>query len=114
MKFYQNICPRNCYDTCSVLSTTRKGILISIEGNPNHEYTLGKLCPKVLDDVKEVYSPQRIRYPMRQRGRYSGFWERISWDEALDQIAEKILDLNEHYGTSLPLALNKYSGNFGI
>ena len=114
MKFHHNICPRNCYDTCSIVSTTRNGILISVEGNPNHEYTLGKLCPKALDDVKKVYSPQRIRYPMRQRGRYSGFWERISWDEALDQIAEKILDLKEHYGTALPLALNKYSGNFGI
>jgi len=114
MKFHYNICPRNCYDTCSIVSTTCNGVLISVEGNPLHEYTLGKLCPKALDDVKRVYSPQRIRYPMRQRGRYSGFWERISWDDALDQIAEKILDLKERYGTSLPLALNKYSGNFGI
>lgn len=114
MKFHHNICPRNCYDTCSIVSTTRNGVLISVEGNPHHEYTLGKLCPKALDEVEKVYSPQRIRYPMRQRSRYSGFWERISWDEALEQIAEKILDLKEHYGTSLPLALNKYSGNFGI
>lgn len=114
MEFHQNICPRNCYDTCSIVSTTHKGVLISVDGNPNHKYTLGKLCPKALEDVKKVYSPQRIRYPMRQRSRYSGFWERISWDEALTLIAEKILDLKEQYGTSLPLALNKYSGNFGI
>ncbi|TGE37028.1 dehydrogenase [Desulfosporosinus fructosivorans] len=114
MELHQHICPRNCYDTCSIVSTTRKGVLISVEGNPNHEYTLGKLCPKALDDVKKVYSPQRIRYPMRQRSRYSGFWERISWDEALTLIAEKILDLKEQYGTALPIALNKYSGNFGI
>ncbi|MCB8816991.1 molybdopterin-dependent oxidoreductase [Desulfosporosinus shakirovi] len=114
MKFHQSICPRNCYDTCSIISTTHKGVLISVEGNPHHEYTSGKLCPKALDDVKKVYSPQRIRYPMRQRGRYSGFWERISWDEALTLIAEKILSLKETYGSSLPLALNKYSGNFGV
>jgi len=114
MEFHQNICPRNCYDTCSIISTTHNGVLISVEGNPAQEYTLGKLCPKALDDVKKVYSPQRIRYPMRQRDRYSGFWERISWDEALTLIAEKILNLKERYGTSLPLALNKYSGNFGI
>ncbi len=114
MEFHHNICPRNCYDTCSIVSTTRNGVLISVEGNPHHEYTSGKLCPKALDDVKKVYSPQRVRYPMRQRGRYSGFWERISWDEALNLIAEKILSLKEEYGTSLPLAMNKYSGNFGI
>jgi len=114
MEFHHNICPRNCYDTCSIISTTRKGVLISVEGNPKHEYTAGKLCSKALDDVKRVYSPQRIRYPMRQRGRYSGFWERITWDEALTLVAEKILALKETYGTSLPLALNKYSGNFGV
>ncbi len=55
MKF-QNICPRNCYDTCSIVSTTRNGVLVSVEGNAHHEYTLGKLCPKALDDVKKVYS----------------------------------------------------------
>lgn len=114
MGLHYNLCPRNCYDTCSIVSTTRKGVLISVTGNPHHEYTKGKLCPKALDDVKKVYSPQRIRFPMRQRSRYSGFWERISWDEALNLIAEKILDLKTQYGTTLPLALNKYSGNFGI
>ena len=114
MKTHYNICPRNCYDTCSIVSTTQAGVLVSVEGDPRHEYTSGKLCPKALEDVKKVYSPQRVRYPMRQRGRYSGFWERISWDEALDQIAKNILDLKGHYGTALPLALNKYSGNFGI
>ncbi len=114
MEFHHNICPRNCYDTCSIISTTHKGVLISVEGDPQHEYTSGKLCPKALDEVKKVYSSQRIRYPMRQRSRYSGFWERISWDEALTVIAKKILDLKDQYGTSLPLALNKYSGNFGI
>ncbi|TGE33747.1 molybdopterin-dependent oxidoreductase [Desulfosporosinus sp. Sb-LF] len=114
MKLHHNICPRNCYDTCSIVSTTSNGVLISVEGNPHHEYTSGKLCSKALDDVKKVYSPQRVRYPMRQRGRYSGFWERITWDEALGLISEKILSLKEQYGTSLPLALNKYSGNFGI
>lgn len=111
---HQNICPRNCYDTCSIVSTTRNGVLISVEGDFQHEYTKGKLCPKALDDVKKVYSSQRVRYPLRQKGRFSGYWERISWDGALNLIAEKILNLNAEYGTTLPLALNKYSGNFGV
>lgn len=113
-KTHHNICPRNCYDTCSIISTTRNGKLISVEGNPLHEYTQGKLCPKALEDVKRVYSPRRIRYPMRQKGRYSGYWERISWDGALNIIAETILKLKEKYGTTLPVALDKYSGNFGL
>lgn len=69
LQTHRNICPRNCYDTCSIISSTRNGILTAVEGDPSHEYTQGKLCPKALDDVKKVYSPQRVRFPMRQRGR---------------------------------------------
>lgn len=111
---HYHICPRNCYDTCSMISTTRHGRLVAIEGNPAHPYTRGKLCPKVMDEIHKVYSPQRIRYPLRQRKRFTGQWERITWDEALETISRKILDLKDKYGTTLPLAHNKYSGNFGI
>ena len=111
---HRHICPRNCYDTCSIISTTRNGNLVSIEGNPAHGYTRGKLCPKAMEDINKVYSPQRIKYPMRQRKRFSGQWERISWDEALQVISEQILSIKQKYGTTLPIAHNKYSGNFGI
>lgn len=110
---HQHICPRNCYDTCSLISTTCNGVLISVEGSPAHDYTKGKLCPKAMSDIQKVYSPSRIRYPMRQRHRFSGDWERITWDEALEQIARTILRLKSTHGSTLPLALNKYSGNFG-
>lgn len=110
---HHHICPRNCYDTCSMISTTVNGVLVAVEGNPSHDYTKGKLCPKAMQDVKKVYSPSRIRYPMRQRQRFSGDWERITWDEALQVIAHSILDIKNRYNSTLPIALNKYSGNFG-
>ncbi|WP_407313943.1 molybdopterin-dependent oxidoreductase [Desulfosporosinus sp. SB140] len=110
---HYHVCPRNCYDTCSMISTTANGILVSVDGNPNHDYTKGKLCPKAMQDIKKVYSPSRIRYPMRQKHRFSGDWERITWDEGLQIIAQSILDIKERYKSTLPLALNKYSGNFG-
>ncbi|WP_088225809.1 molybdopterin-dependent oxidoreductase [Desulfosporosinus sp. FKB] len=110
---HYHVCPRNCYDTCSIISTTVNGVLVSIEGNPAHDYTKGKLCPKAMNDIQKVYNPSRIRYPMRQRQRFSGNWERMSWDEALDMIAQKIIDSKKHDGNTLSLALNKYSGNFG-
>ncbi|MEL1135898.1 molybdopterin-dependent oxidoreductase [Desulfitobacterium sp. THU1] len=111
---HHHICPRNCYDSCSILSTTRNGRLVSIEGNPVQDYTRGKLCSKVMDEVQKVYSPHRVKYPLRQRKRYSGQWERISWEEALDTISQQILSIKENYGTTLPIAHNKYSGNFGV
>ncbi|AFL98968.1 anaerobic dehydrogenase, typically selenocysteine-containing [Desulfitobacterium dehalogenans ATCC 51507] len=111
---HHHICPRNCYDTCSIISTTRNGRLVSIEGNPSQGYTRGKLCPKVMDETHKVYSPHRVKYPMRQRKRFSGQWERISWNEALDIISRQIVSIKEKYRTTLPIAHNKYSGNFGI
>lgn len=113
MQKRHHICPRNCYDTCSMISTTANGVLVSVEGNPAHDYTKGNLCPKAIQDIKKVYSPGRIKYPMRQKHRFSGDWERLSWDEALLQIAQSILDINDKFGSTLPIALNKYSGNFG-
>ncbi|KLU59302.1 dimethyl sulfoxide reductase DmsA precursor [Peptococcaceae bacterium CEB3] len=111
---HQHICPRNCYDTCSLISTTVDGRLVSVEGNPAHDYTRGRVCPKIMNDVAKVYSPARIRYPMRQKHRFQGDWERIGWEEALTMIAGTVLALKEKYGSTLPLALNKYSGNFGF
>ncbi len=51
---------------------------------------------------------------MKQKKRGSGKWERISWDEAYEIIAKKILAIKEKHGNTLPIALNKYSGNFNV
>lgn len=107
-------CPRNCYDTCSVVSTVEDGRIKFITGNKNNTYTNGRLCVKGYTYPNYVYSPDRIKYPMKQKERGSGKWERISWDEAYDMIAKKILEIKEKHGTTLPIALNKYSGNFNV
>lgn len=111
---FQNACPRNCYDTCSILSTVKNGVLTKVEGNPQNTYTRGRLCAKGYTYTRRVYSPDRIKYPMRQKGRGSGNWERISWDEAYTEIAKQILRIKKEYGGTLPICLNKYSGNFDI
>ncbi len=113
-KVFQNACPRNCYDTCSILSTVENGVLTKVEGNPKNSFTRGRLCAKGNSYTRSVYSPDRIKYPMRQKGRGTGNWERISWDEAYTEIAENILRIKKEYGSTLPICLNKYSGNFDI
>lgn len=110
----RHICPRNCYDTCSMLAYVRNGRLEKVTGDPLHGYTRGKLCSKGYNYVKRVYSPERLKFPMRQLGRGSGNWQRISWAQAMETISEKILELKDRFGTALPLCLNKYSGNFGV
>ncbi|WP_280771631.1 molybdopterin-dependent oxidoreductase [Salipaludibacillus daqingensis] len=113
-KVFQNACPRNCYDTCSMLTTVEDGVIQFVEGNPQNTYTNGTICVKGNVYPRTVYSPDRIKYPMRQKGRGSGNWERISWDEAYTEIAENILKIKKEYGSTLPICLNKYSGNFEI
>jgi anaerobic selenocysteine-containing dehydrogenase len=111
---FRNVCPRNCYDTCSIVSYVKDGVLEFIEGAPESTFTNGGLCVKGYAYPRRVYSPDRVKYPMRQVGRGSGNWERISWDEALDVISDKILEIKEKDGSLLGMALTKYSGNFGI
>lgn len=93
VKTFRNVCPRNCYDTCAQISYVEDGVLKKVEGDPKSTYTNGKLCLKGYNYTRRVYSPDRIKYPMKQTPRGSGNWERISWDEAMNTIAEKILSL---------------------
>ncbi|WP_407313937.1 molybdopterin-dependent oxidoreductase [Desulfosporosinus sp. SB140] len=111
---FRNVCPRNCYDTCGQISFVQNGVLKKVEGDPKHGYTNGKLCVKGYTYTRRVYSPDRIKYPMKQTPRGSGNWTRISWNEAMETVAQKILELKKRYGSTLPICFDKYSGNFGI
>ncbi|WP_035104129.1 molybdopterin-dependent oxidoreductase [Desulfohalovibrio reitneri] len=113
-EIFRNACPRNCYDTCSIKTYVKDGVARFVEGAPESTFTRGGLCVKGNTYIRYSYSPDRIKYPMEQQGRGTGNWKRISWDEALDKIARKMLDIKERDGSLLGLGLTKYSGNFGI
>ncbi|MEG2171759.1 MAG: molybdopterin-dependent oxidoreductase [Desulfovibrionaceae bacterium] len=114
MRVFRNACPCNCYDTCSMLTYVRDGVVQYVEGAPESSFTGGALCVKGYTYPRRLYSPDRIKYPMVQDGRGTGRWRRISWDEALHTIAVKLLDSKQRDGTLLGAALTKYSGNLGI
>ena len=111
---FRNACPRNCYDTCSIKTYVKDGVLQFLEGASESTFTKGSLCVKGYAYPRRVYSPDRIKYPMIQEGRGSGRWRRLSWDEAMDIISDKILDIKKRDGSLLGLGLTKYSGQFGI
>lgn len=111
---FRNACPRNCYDTCSIKTYVKDGVVQFVEGASESSYTKGALCVKGYAYPRRIYSPDRIKYPMIQEGRGSGKWRRITWDEAMDRISDKILELKKRDGNLLGLGLTKYSGNFGI
>jgi anaerobic selenocysteine-containing dehydrogenase len=59
------------------------------------------MCAKGLASVQEVYNPNRIMYPMKRKGeRGGGQWQRISWEEAIATVADKMKESRENYGAS--------------
>ena len=84
-------CPHDCPDTCAILVTVDNGVALDVKGDPEHPTTAGVLCTKVSRYVERTYHPDRVLYPMRRVGRKGeGKFERITWDEAIDEIAERL------------------------
>ncbi|WP_114969257.1 molybdopterin-containing oxidoreductase family protein [Rhodoferax ferrireducens] len=84
-------CPHDCPDTCSMLTTVAGGIAIKVQGNPAHPHTDGALCTKVSRYTERTYHPERLLHPLKRVGpKGAGQFERVSWDDALQDIAAKL------------------------
>jgi len=109
-------CPHDCPDACSVLVTVQDGRATKIEGNPDHPVTRGFLCGKVAKYLERVYSPDRLLYPMRRKTAKgtagAEAFERISWDEALDEISRKLKSAVAEFGAESVLPFS-YGGTLG-
>ncbi|MFD3746651.1 molybdopterin-dependent oxidoreductase [Nocardia sp. NPDC058633] len=92
-------CPLDCPDACSWVVTVEDGVATGLRGNKEHPVTRGALCVKVNRYLEQVGAPDRLRYPMRRVGpKGSGQFERISWDEALDEIATRVTGIIDEFG----------------
>src|ERR1700739_919244 len=119
----QAACPHDCPDACGVLITIEGGRATKIQGDPSHPVTNGFLCGKVAKYLDRVYSPERVLYPLRrrdgvakgplQRGCEQEGFERISWDEALDDIASRLQQISDRYGPESILPYS-YAGTIGV
>jgi anaerobic selenocysteine-containing dehydrogenase len=107
-------CPHDCPDTCSMVYEVEDGKLISVKGNADHPMTRGGLCVKLKDYEKRHYHPDRLLYPLRRTGpKGSKQFERITWDEALDEITTKWKAIIDEYGPHAIMP-NSYLGNQGL
>ncbi len=129
-------CPHDCPDACGVLITVKDGRATKIQGDPEHPVTRGFLCAKVAKYLDRVYSPDRVLYPMRRittkgpvvqrscapHGQLGAAvstqavptqaWQRISWDEALDEIASRFRGIAAEFGSEAILPYS-YGGTLG-
>jgi anaerobic selenocysteine-containing dehydrogenase len=84
-----------CHLSCGMNVYVRDGRVVRVEGMPEHPLNEGTLCPKGKAVIDYVYSPDRLKYPLKRDG--SG-WQRISWDEALDTIANEMIKVKQAHG----------------
>jgi anaerobic selenocysteine-containing dehydrogenase len=109
----KSVC-RSCHGGCGVLLHVRDGRLIKVEGDRESPLNHGRLCPIGTVTLDLVYHPDRLKHPMRRLGpRGSGQWQRISWDEALGEIAERVLAIREEFGPEA-IALGTGTGRHHI
>jgi anaerobic selenocysteine-containing dehydrogenase len=97
-----------CYHSCGTKVTVEDGVAVKIEGLESHPLNKGKLCPKGEAALENIYHPDRLKYPMK---RVDSRFERITWDQALTEISEKLLRLKKEFG---PEVLGVFSGSIGV
>ena len=97
-------CTRDCTNTCGLAAVVEDGRLQALKGNPDHPYTRGSVCHKAAGFVRRIYSPERVLHPLR---RINGRWQKISWDDALDEIADRMEAVRAESG---PEAILYYQG----
>jgi len=106
-------CPHDCPDTCAMLVTVEDGVASKIQGDPAMPFTEGTLCTKVAYYLERTYAPDRLLYPLKRTGKKGeGKFKRVTWDEALDEIAARLKALAaEDPQTILPCS---YAGTMGM
>src|SRR5438552_7337209 len=89
-----------CSTCCGALATVRDGRVVDFAPNRDHPYSKGAFCIKGIRGAPGItYGPNRLLYPMRRTAaRGEGKWARISWDEALDEMADRLAQVRQKYG----------------
>jgi anaerobic selenocysteine-containing dehydrogenase len=97
-----------CYHSCGVEVTVRNGKVVQVRGQESHPLNKGRLCPKGEAMIEYLYHPDRLKYPLKKVG---GKWQRISWGQAISEIAAKLLDLKARFG---PSVVAFFCGSIGV
>src|SRR3954451_2610950 len=107
-------CPHDCPDTCGMLVDVAGGKAVAVRGDPENPVTRGWLCAKVRPYLDHVYHPGRLLYPLRRTGpKGSGRWARITWQDALAEIADRWSQVVAEHGAEAILPYS-YSGTLGL
>lgn len=114
VEFKYSVCPHDCPDTCAWKIELSQGRIQRIMGDPLHPVTQGVICEKAKYYVERIYGSDRVLFPMRRSGpKGSGQFERISWEEAMNEITQRWQTLIDKHGAECILPYS-YAGTEGI
>jgi anaerobic selenocysteine-containing dehydrogenase len=110
----QTACPLDCPDSCTLQVTVEKGRIVKLDGGHANPATRGYICGKVRRFTERVYGEDRLLYPAVRKGaKGQGVFTRVTWDEALDLIASKMIAIRDEWGAEAILPFC-YGGSNGL
>lgn len=103
-----------CFWKCGAIAYVKNGRLWKVEGNPEDPLSRGRLCPRGTGGVGAHFDPQRLKSPLvRKQKRGGEEWVAVTWDEALDHVADKMKAIRATYGPeAMALFAHGIGGNF--
>lgn len=113
-----SVCPHDCASACTLdVEIAADGSIGRVHGSAGNAYTAGVVCAKVARYAERVYHPGRLTQPLRRIGRKDGpgtadDFAPISWDEALDEVAEALTRAAQRHGPEAVWLYN-YAGTMG-
>jgi anaerobic selenocysteine-containing dehydrogenase len=106
-------CPLDCPDACSLEVRVEGGQVVSLDGDRRNPFTQGFICAKVRHYPEHLYGPERLLHPGRRVARKGeGRFERLTWDQALDLVAERLDAARRRHGGESILPYS-YGGSNG-
>lgn len=114
LRIVRGSCHHDCPDTCVWDVTVSDGRAVGLRGNRDHPTTRGGLCPKVNRFLDRVYHPDRVLTPLRRTGgKGGGAFAPISWDEAFEEVADRLGGLIDTVGAAAILQFS-FDGTQGV
>ncbi|MHA2392406.1 MAG: molybdopterin-containing oxidoreductase family protein [Promethearchaeota archaeon] len=123
-KIVRTIC-FDCHSRCGILLEVEDGKVIAVKGDKDHPLSHGYICPKGMACMEIIYHPERLTKPLIRIGeRGEGKFEETSWDNALDVISKRLLEIREKWGAEsfvigqgttrgMPPWIQRFAGLYG-
>jgi anaerobic selenocysteine-containing dehydrogenase len=115
IKTGKSVCPHDCPSACALeVELLDEHTIGRVRGSKDNSYTLGVICEKVGRYAERIHHPDRLLHPLKRKGaKGDGQWQRLSWDDAMGEVAEAFLKAEERYG-ALSVWPYYYAGTMGL